>query len=182
MEGSRVRSLHCPLSVLSVPFHVWLPTPKAAQVVTNKTCVLPPHSPETHCAPWASIAAFASPPSRSSLPSEAMASVVAASAVVAPAAFAAASSSVGSSEASTVKAFSGLKAATVFSSKTQKLSSVQNGSRVNCMQVGTPHSTTPLFHDSQFVVSNSLDSVTSGAVHLCMRVSAGHNRPLFQPV
>jgi ribulose-bisphosphate carboxylase small chain len=68
-----------------------------------------------------------------------MASIVAASAVVAPAAFAAASSSVGSSEASTVKAFSGLKAATVFSSKTQKLSSVQNGSRVNCMQVGTSH-------------------------------------------
>jgi len=67
-----------------------------------------------------------------------MASVVAASTVVAPAAFAAASSSVATSEASTVKAFTGLKSANLFSSSTQKLSSVQNGSRVQCMQVWNP--------------------------------------------
>ncbi|XP_073385081.1 ribulose bisphosphate carboxylase small subunit, chloroplastic-like [Physcomitrium patens] len=68
----------------------------------------------------------------------AMASIVAASTVVAPAAFAAASSAVMTSEASSVKAFSGLKSATLFSSKAQTLSSVQNGSRVQCMQVWNP--------------------------------------------
>ena len=67
-----------------------------------------------------------------------MASVVAASAAVAPAVFAAASSSVSTSESSSVKAFSGLKSNTLFASKAQQLSSVQNGSRVNCMQVWNP--------------------------------------------
>ncbi|KAG0570590.1 hypothetical protein KC19_6G173200 [Ceratodon purpureus] len=67
-----------------------------------------------------------------------MASVVAASTVVAPAAFAAASSCVGSSESTSVKAFSGLKSATLVSAKSQTLSSVQNGSRVQCMQVWNP--------------------------------------------
>jgi ribulose-bisphosphate carboxylase small chain len=66
-----------------------------------------------------------------------MASVVAASTVVAPAAFAAATSSVSASESSSVKAFSGLKSNTLFASKSQKLS-VQNGSRVSCMQVWNP--------------------------------------------
>ena len=66
-----------------------------------------------------------------------MASVVAASAVVAPAAFAAASSSVSTSESSSVKAFSGLKSNSLFASKAQSLG-VQNGSRVNCMQVWNP--------------------------------------------
>ncbi|KAG0556704.1 hypothetical protein M758_11G071000 [Ceratodon purpureus] len=67
-----------------------------------------------------------------------MASMVAASAVVAPAAFAAASSAVSTSESSSVKAFSGLKSATLFSAKSKSLSSVQNGSRVQCMQVWNP--------------------------------------------
>lgn len=66
----------------------------------------------------------------------AMASVVS-SAVVAPVSLGAATSSAaGSREASSVKAFSGLKSATLFSSRRQELSSVQNGSRVQCMQVG----------------------------------------------
>jgi ribulose-bisphosphate carboxylase small chain len=67
-----------------------------------------------------------------------MASVVAASTVVAPAAFAAASAGVSSSESTSVRAFSGLKSATLFSAKSQSLSSVQNGSRVQCMQVWNP--------------------------------------------
>jgi ribulose-bisphosphate carboxylase small chain len=67
-----------------------------------------------------------------------MASVVAASAAVAPAAFAAASAGVSSSESTSVRAFSGLKSATLFSAKSQSLSSVQNGSRVQCMQVWNP--------------------------------------------
>ncbi|KAG0629290.1 hypothetical protein M758_1G091500 [Ceratodon purpureus] len=67
-----------------------------------------------------------------------MASIVAASAAVAPAAFAAASAGVSTSESTSVKAFSGLKSATLFSAKGQSLSSVQNGSRVQCMQVWNP--------------------------------------------
>ncbi|XP_024361452.1 ribulose bisphosphate carboxylase small subunit, chloroplastic [Physcomitrium patens] len=67
-----------------------------------------------------------------------MASVVATSTVVAPAAFAASSSAVSTSESTSVKAFSGLKSSTLFSSKAQSLSSVQNGSRVQCMQVWNP--------------------------------------------
>ncbi|XP_024371797.1 ribulose bisphosphate carboxylase small subunit, chloroplastic [Physcomitrium patens] len=67
-----------------------------------------------------------------------MASVVA-SAVAAPVSLGAAASSVAASnESATVKAFSGLKPATLFSSKTQKLGAVQNGSRVQCMQVWNP--------------------------------------------
>ncbi|XP_024397546.1 ribulose bisphosphate carboxylase small subunit, chloroplastic [Physcomitrium patens] len=67
-----------------------------------------------------------------------MASVVAASSVVAPATFVAASSSVSNSKSNSVKAFSGLKSATLFTSKAETLSSVQNGSRVQCMQVWNP--------------------------------------------
>jgi len=67
-----------------------------------------------------------------------MASIVAASAAVAPAAFAVASASVSSSESSSVKAFSGLKSNGLFASKTSKTGFVQNGSRVNCMQVWNP--------------------------------------------
>nr|PNR42623.1 hypothetical protein PHYPA_017453 [Physcomitrium patens] len=68
----------------------------------------------------------------------AMASAVA-STVVAPVSVTVASSSVAASrESSSVKAFSGLKSATLFTSKSQQLSSVQNGSRVQCMQVWNP--------------------------------------------
>jgi ribulose-bisphosphate carboxylase small chain len=67
-----------------------------------------------------------------------MASIVAASTVVAPAAFAAASYAVTTSESNSVRAFSGLKSAALFASKGQTLSSVQNGSRVQCMQVWNP--------------------------------------------
>ncbi|XP_024390465.1 ribulose bisphosphate carboxylase small subunit, chloroplastic [Physcomitrium patens] len=67
-----------------------------------------------------------------------MASTVACSTVVAPAVFAAASSSVASSDSVTVKASTCLKGPTFFASKSQKLSSVQNGSRVQCMQVWNP--------------------------------------------
>ncbi|XP_024404224.1 ribulose bisphosphate carboxylase small subunit, chloroplastic [Physcomitrium patens] len=67
-----------------------------------------------------------------------MASIIAASSVVAPAALSAASSAVSTSESTSVKAFSGLKSTTLFSSKAQTLSSVQNGSRVQCMQVWNP--------------------------------------------
>ncbi|XP_024403868.1 ribulose bisphosphate carboxylase small subunit, chloroplastic [Physcomitrium patens] len=69
-----------------------------------------------------------------------MASVVAASSAVAPAAafVAASSSGVSTSEATSVKAFSGLKSTTLFSGNARKLSSVQNGSRVQCMQVWNP--------------------------------------------
>lgn len=64
-----------------------------------------------------------------------MASAVASS-VVAPVALGAASpAATASRDSASVKAFSGLKAATLFSSKAQQLSSVHNGSRVHCMQV-----------------------------------------------
>jgi len=71
-----------------------------------------------------------------------MASIVAASAAVAPAAFAVASASVSTSESSSVKAFSGLKSNGLFASKVSKAGFVQNGSRVNCMQVWNPYGQT----------------------------------------
>lgn len=67
-----------------------------------------------------------------------MASMIPASPVVTPAAFAAASSSVGAGDSTSVKAFSGLRSASLFTSKAQTLSAVQNGSRVQCMQVWNP--------------------------------------------
>jgi len=68
-----------------------------------------------------------------------MASAVASS-VVAPVASLSASASAATSsrDSASVKAFSGLKSATLFSSKAEKLTSVQNGSRVQCMQVWNP--------------------------------------------
>uniref|UniRef100_A0A7I3Z3V7 Ribulose-bisphosphate carboxylase n=1 Tax=Physcomitrium patens TaxID=3218 RepID=A0A7I3Z3V7_PHYPA len=68
----------------------------------------------------------------------AMASIVAASTVAAPAAFATASSDSSTSRSTSTKAFAGLKSATLCASKAQTLSSVQNGSRVQCMQVWNP--------------------------------------------
>jgi ribulose-bisphosphate carboxylase small chain len=69
-----------------------------------------------------------------------MASTMAASTVVGPVAFAAsAASATSSSETVNVRAFGGLKAAVpLFAGKSAGISSVQNGSRVNCMQVWTP--------------------------------------------
>lgn len=48
---------------------------------------------------------------------------------------ASATSAVASRDSSSVKAFNGLKSAIMFSSKSETLSSIQNGSRVQCMQV-----------------------------------------------
>ena len=71
-----------------------------------------------------------------------MASCIAAAVAMAPAAAlgAAASSTVATSQSSSVKAFTGLKSATLFSANTNTnaVSSVSNGSRVSCMQVWTP--------------------------------------------
>jgi ribulose-bisphosphate carboxylase small chain len=70
-----------------------------------------------------------------------MASCMAAAATMAPAAaLGAATSSVTTSQASTsVKAFTGLKSATLFAgNNTNAVTSVSNGSRVQCMQVWTP--------------------------------------------
>jgi len=70
-----------------------------------------------------------------------MASTMAASTVVGPVAFAAsAASATSSSETVSVRAFGGLKAAVpLFAGKSAGFSSVQNGSRVNCMQVRVIH-------------------------------------------
>jgi hypothetical protein len=53
-----------------------------------------------------------------------------------------------------VKAFTGLKGATVFSSNAQKLSNVQNGSRVQCMQVLAPTTGIVLLHCTLFLPSS----------------------------
>ncbi|XP_024372292.1 ribulose bisphosphate carboxylase small subunit, chloroplastic [Physcomitrium patens] len=61
-----------------------------------------------------------------------------ASAVVSVSIVAAASPAAVCRESSSVKQFSGLKSTTLFASKARRLSSVHNGSRVQCMQVWNP--------------------------------------------